>query len=116
MLGCKSLEHGGFHDPLQPVQPEDVSGKQVVLDHAPIDGTERRNNRMVAAVDQSLSLRGFAAGEIRSALGFDHVPGDTQGDLTVDPTVTASLLRVVELDCDLGKPALDAGTRDRARR
>ena len=101
MLGGKGLEHGCLHDPLQPVQPEDISGEQVVLDDAPIYGPERRHDRMIATVDQGLPLRGVSAGEIRGALGFDHVPWDTESDLAVDSAVTACLLRVVVLGRDL---------------
>lgn len=101
MLGSKGLEHGCLHDPLQPVQPEDISGEQVVLDNAPVNGPERRHDRMIAAVDQGRPLRGVSAGEIRGALGFDHVPWDTESDLAVDSAVTACLLRVVVLGRDL---------------
>jgi hypothetical protein len=56
---------------------------------------------MIAAVDQSRSLRGVSAGEVGGALGFDYVPRDTESDLTVDSTVTVCLLRVVVLGRDL---------------
>lgn len=101
MLGGKGLEHGCLHDPLQPVQSEDISGEQVVLNNAPVNGPERRHDRMIAAVDQGCSLRGVSAGEIGGALGFYHIPRDTESDLAVDSTVTACLLRVVVLSRDL---------------
>ncbi len=101
VLARKGLEHGGLHDPLQAVQPEDVSGKQVVLDDAPVDGFERGDDRVIAAVGQFRSLRGISAGEVGLAFGLDHVPGDTKGDLAVDPAVAAGLLRVVVLGRDL---------------
>ncbi|MCW8098930.1 hypothetical protein OOZ58_20460 [Streptomyces tauricus] len=101
VLCGKGFEHGCLHNSLQPVQPEDISGKQVVLDNAPVYGPERCHDRMIAAVDQGRSLRGVSAGEVGGALGFDHVPWDTQSDLAVDSTVTASLLRVIVLGRDL---------------
>lgn len=83
------------------MQPEDISGKQVVLDDTPIDGPEGRHDRVIAAVDQGRLLRGFSAIGVGGALGFDHVPWDTECYLAVDPTVTAGLLRVVVLGRDL---------------
>lgn len=59
----------------QPVQPENTPGKQVVLDDASVDGPECRNDRVIAAVDQSLSLPGPSACEMRGRLGLDHVQG-----------------------------------------
>jgi hypothetical protein len=101
VLCCKGLEHGCLHDPAQMVQPGDIPGEQVVLDDAPVNGPECGNGRVIGAVDEVLSLRGLSAGEIGHAFGFDHVPGDTKSDLSVDTPVTAGLLRVVVLDRDL---------------
>jgi hypothetical protein len=56
---------------------------------------------VVAAVGQGLLLGGFAAPQVRGGLGLDHIPGDTEGDLTVNASTTAGLLRVVVLDGDL---------------
>ena len=86
---------------MQPVQPEDISGEQVVLNDAPVDGPERGNDRVVAAVDQSLPLRGFPAEQVGGAFGLDDILRDAKSDLTVDASVAAGLLRVVVLDDDL---------------
>ncbi|MEU9454331.1 hypothetical protein [Streptomyces sp. NPDC048277] len=69
-----------------------------VLDDAPVNGPERGNDRVIGAVDEVLSLRGLSAGEIGHVFGFDHVPGDTKGDLAVDPSVAVGLLRQTSLD------------------
>ncbi|WP_211231861.1 hypothetical protein [Amycolatopsis balhimycina] len=43
----------------------------------------------------------MAAAQVRGGLGLDHRQRDTEGDLPVDASVTAGLLRVVVLDGDL---------------
>jgi hypothetical protein len=83
------------------VKSVDVPGQQVVLDNAPIDGPEGGNDGVVTAVVQGRLLGGFTASQVRGGLGLDHLPGDTQGDLAVDTSVTTGLLRVVVLDGDL---------------
>jgi hypothetical protein len=101
VLACQGLEHGSLHDPAQPMESVDVPGEQVVLDDAPVDGPVGGDDGVVAAVGQGLLLGGLAAAQVRDGLGLDHVQGDTEGDLPVDTSVTAGLLRVVVLDGDL---------------
>jgi hypothetical protein len=48
VLAGQGLEYGGFHDPAQPVQAEDVTGEQVVLDDAPVLGPEPGDDVVVA--------------------------------------------------------------------
>src|SRR4051794_30402870 len=101
MLACQGLEHGSLHDPTQPVKSVDVPGQQVVLDNAPVYGPEGSDDGVVTAVVQGRLLGGFTASQVRSGLGLDHLPRDTESDLAVDMPVTAGLLRVVVLDGDL---------------
>jgi len=101
VLACQGLEHGSLHDPAQPVKPVDVSGQQVVLDDAPIDGPERGDDGVVAAVGEGLLFGGFAAVQVGDCFGLDHVSGDTESDLAVHVSATTGLLRVVVLDGDL---------------
>src|SRR6266498_1603951 len=48
VLAGQRLEHGGLHDPFQPVQSPDVAGRQVVLDESPILGPVRGDDGVVA--------------------------------------------------------------------
>src|SRR6266508_3381476 len=68
VLSCQGFEHGGLHDPAQPVKSVDVSGQQVVLDDAPVDGPEGGHDGVVVAVGQGLLLGGFAAVQVGGTL------------------------------------------------
>ena len=101
VLACQGLEHGGLHDPAQPMQPVDVPGEQVVLDDAPVDGPEGGDDRVVVPVGQGLLLGGLAAVQVRGALGLDHLEGHAQRDLPVDRATAPGGLAAVVLDGDL---------------
>ena len=61
------LEHGGLHDPFQPVESPDVGGQQVVLDDAPVLRPVGADDRVVVAVFQRGAGRGFAALQVGGA-------------------------------------------------
>ena len=60
VLACQRFEHGGLHDPAQPVQSVNVTGEQVVLGDAPVPGPEVADDGVVGLVDQRGSARRFA--------------------------------------------------------
>ena len=74
----QGLEHRGLHDPAQPVQPVDVTGEQVVLDDAPVLGPEGADDGVVVSLISAVPARGFAARQVRGALGLDHRRGHAQ--------------------------------------
>lgn len=103
----EGFQHGGQHDPFEPVESPDIAGRQVVLDYAPVLGSVDCDYVVVAMVSQVVQVRGFSALEIRGALGLDHVQWDTQAYLAVrganaavDPSAEGYLL-VGVLDGDL---------------
>ena len=81
--------------------PEHVSGQQVVPDDAPVDRPEHGHDRVVAAADQGVVLGWFAVSTVGGALGLDHIHGDPQRHLPVDPSSAAGQFAAVVLDGDL---------------
>ena len=61
VLAGQGLEHGGLHDPTQPVESKDITGKQVVLDEAPILGPELAHDVVVRLADHRGSVARLAA-------------------------------------------------------
>ena len=109
------LEHGGLHDPFQPVQSPDVSGQQVVLDDAPVLRPVGADDRVVVAVFQRGAGRGFAALQVGGALGLDHRFRHAELDCAVEPAAAAGYLAVVVGHGDLVAEEfrrLGAGVRD----
>jgi hypothetical protein len=84
VLAGQGLEHRGLHDPAQPVQSEDVTGQQVVLDDAPVLGPELADDGVVILVDDRVAACGFAARQVEGALARDQVFGNVQDDRAVD--------------------------------
>lgn len=95
VLVRQGLQQRGLHDPVQPVKPIDVPGQQVVLDDAPILGPIGIDDGVVLLVDQSGPALGFAARQVRGALGLDHPRWNPQADRPVDGSSTCGDLAVV---------------------
>jgi hypothetical protein len=78
-----------------------ISGRQVVLDDAPVDGPEGGDDGVVAAVGQGRLFRGLTAAQERGALGLDHIERHPQRDLSVHRSAAAGGFAAVVLDGDL---------------
>nr|WP_322769708.1 hypothetical protein [Frankia sp. Cr1] len=61
VLRRQRLEHGGSHDPLQPVEPVDIAGQQIVLGDAPEFGPVNPDDVVVGQVDKMGPTLGFSA-------------------------------------------------------
>lgn len=69
------LEHGCLHDPAQSLESEEIPGEQVVLDVAPVLGSEFRDDGEVVVMDHRMPGGGFAARAVQGTLGVDDVFG-----------------------------------------
>ena len=58
---------------MQPGQPPDVAGQQVILDEPPVLGPVGADDDVVVLVHQLGAARGFAALEVGGAFSLDHV-------------------------------------------
>jgi len=65
VLAGQGLRQCGEHDPLHPVESPDVAGQQVVLDQAPVLGSERGHDLVIAVIDQPGPGLGFSPGKVR---------------------------------------------------
>jgi hypothetical protein len=97
VLVGQRLEHGGLHNPAEPLESEEIPGEQVVLDIAPVLGSEFRDDGEVVVMDHRMPGGGFAARAVQGTFGVDDVFGHAQPYCAVDRPTTSGDLRVAVL-------------------
>ena len=115
VLETQGLEHGRFGVPLKSVETPDVLGKQVVVHHPRILGSESPHDVVVIEVLEPGPVPRLAVFPVAGALGPDHVRRHLQRDSPVGRSLALGELRVAVLDRDvIAEEAcpLAAGVRD----